>query len=137
MRSIAALLLTLALALFPLAGSRAVAAVPAHASTIAQAHDNGAPGVGHHQEADLQGQEWSSQTGIGQSDVDQNAHPQSPCGGDPSPSACCKLTCHAMGPAVSQPEKVRVMAVSRVELLALPLPTGSRFDGLLRPPRAS
>jgi hypothetical protein len=136
MRSIAALLLSFALALFPLSGNRAIAAVAGHASAIVLANELAAVGAGDHHGANLQDHGLSAQQDA-LSDGGQLAHPKSPCGGDASSSACCNLNCHAMAPAFGEPAKVRTLAVARVEPVALPLPAGIRFDGLLRPPRAS
>lgn len=139
MRSIAVLLLAFALALFPLSGTRAMAAVAAHGPAHVHTHEHGhgpasADRHHHHHGADLHDRGASAPPGA-ISDVGHHAPSSNPCGGDQASAACCSLSCHAMAAAVGLPVKVRSMAVSRLEPVALPMPTGIRFDGLLRPPR--
>lgn len=138
MKSIAALLLTIALALFPLAGSRAMASVggPAHTHAAAGSdnhHDHAA--VHHHGQSD--GQKATADVHL-HAAVDEHGQPdasKNPCAGDHASSSCCSLSCHAMAPHVGVSVPAQMHLPMLVSLVALPLPRGVGFDGLLRPPR--
>jgi hypothetical protein len=136
MKIIAALLLTIALAMFPLSGSRAMASVGAHAQAVAESD-------GHHDHAAVHQHEQT-----GGHETRANAHPheglddhgqqdasKNPCAGDHAASSCCSLSCHAMAPQVGVGVPAQRHAALTVGIFALPLPRGVGFDGLLRPPK--
>jgi hypothetical protein len=142
MKSIAALLLTFALALFPLSGSRAVQAVAAQGHAVVHAletakggghHDHGA---GEHQHAS--GALASVSAGHHHAAVDdpgQQDASKPPCAGDHSSSSCCSVSCHAIAPLAVTGVPAQRHAAMLVGLVALPIPRGVGFDGFLRPPR--
>ncbi len=140
MKSIAALLLTIALALFPLSGTRAVAAVQAagHAHGLSEGHSRHAVEDDHRHgaKADPAGSAAvHSHAGVGGHGQADSA--QGSCAGDHATSSCCSLSCHAMAPHVAVVVPTLRQVTVPVGIAALPLPRGVGFDGLLRPPRAA
>ncbi|MHB2167652.1 hypothetical protein [Alsobacter sp. R-9] len=141
MKSIAALLLTIALALFPLSGTRAVAAAAPQAHGITTGHGHAAVQShdAHHvaAQADHAGHLHDG-GGHAHAAMDAGADHdggQKHCGSDAASSTCCNVTCHAMTQQVSQGVAVRAPMAAIVVMVALPLPSGIAFDGLLRPPK--
>lgn len=142
MKSIAALLLTIALALFPLSGSRAVATVAAHghsAQTLkpVQGDDqHGRHGGGHHHQASSAHAEAAAvHSHASLDDHGPQDAAKSPCSGDHASSSCCSVSCHAIGPLAGVGVPAQRHVVMLLAVAALPMPHGVGFDGLLRPPR--
>jgi ABC-type nickel/cobalt efflux system permease component RcnA len=139
MKIVAALVMTLALALFPLSGIRAMPM-----SAVAAGHDH-AVGMKHgHDHAAVQGghTRHHGETAVHHP---RDAHAEHALGPDAAGPAgcdwhdglsnCCNMGCHAM--AVPMPAAVTgpVTATTSLAVAIGPLPTGSPTDGLLRPPR--
>lgn len=136
MKIIAALLLTIAVALFPLSGDRAFASLASHGPALIHNHADGMGEVhsGEHAQAHLHG-DHGSPAKISATANDTGAGSANPCGGHGDLLACCSLACHAMATHAAVGVAALARVTSFVRLLAMPLPRGSRFDGLLRPPR--
>lgn len=138
MKTVAAVLLTIALALFPLSGPRMLAAVHAdgHAATqprgghdLVAAHEHG---VSHAVAAVTTEHSHAGHTHDVAMD-DTHAPPD--CGGDHASSSCCSLSCHAMVHQAGMVVSARSHVAARVGPAVTPLPRGVAFDSLLRPPR--
>jgi hypothetical protein len=137
MKTIAALLLTIAIALFPLSGDRALASLALHGQGPVHIH---ASEMGHahsavHAQAHLHGDHDAHAHMPALASSGASADAGDPCCGSGDPSACCSLACHAMAGHASAGVPALSRMTSPVRLLVMPLPRGSRFDGLLRPPR--
>ena len=136
MKSIAALLLTIALALFPLSGSRGMASMGAHVHAVAQDEsDHGHAAVHHRGSSGDHGEATAVHDHAAMDDLGQHDASESSCAGDHGASSCCSLSCHAMAPHVGVSVPAQMHVAILVGLVALPLPSGVGFDGLLRPPR--
>jgi hypothetical protein len=137
MKNIAALLLTIALALFPLSGTRAVASAAPQAHGIAAGHDHAAMHAHDRHTVDpaepLHGADGHAHPAMDAGDHHGGA--QKHCGSDAASSTCCNVTCHAMTQQAAASMATRAPMAATVGVVVLPLPRGIAFDGLLRPPR--
>ncbi|MFO1151029.1 MAG: hypothetical protein U1E62_21855 [Alsobacter sp.] len=137
MRSIAAVVLTIAIALFSLLGSgRAVLA-----TTLEQAQEYvSASGTSPSGFSAKHFHHSSQDRGSVAGQLKSPAHDtfgEHGCDRGGQQSNCCSLDCHALSGAID----VQVFSVSRrttpVKAQAATMPRGSRIDGFLRPPRVA
>lgn len=139
MKIVAALVLTLALALFPLSGIRATPMSPVatghgHAASAEHGHDHAAAQGGH---AHHHGETAAHDHHDGHAEHAAAAGAAGPGGCDwhDGLSSCCNMSCHAMAVLAPPGMPVLVTATMPLAMAMGPLPTGSVTDGLLRPPR--
>ncbi|GGH19406.1 hypothetical protein GCM10007036_22290 [Alsobacter metallidurans] len=144
MTSFATLLLTIALALYPLSGGRAMATGAPHAQAVAAQAKAAVQGADAHVRHGGGDHRESSAVNADAAAVHVHASPEdhglqhaaeSPCSGDHGSSSCCSVSCHAMAPLAGAAVPAQRHVVMLIGVATLPMPHGVGFDGLLRPPR--